>query len=209
MAFGVRRGEVRIKLEVNYWLPHYRENEKRINNSPWETKILGELVEIKSGLKDGPGGWLIKKNEYTETGVPVIRALNVSEHRLSCDGLVYISEEKHAELAATEIVPDDLLLTMRGSIGRAAIVPEDIQKANMNAAICRIRLLDKSLNPFLRDVLNTGPGLKQSLRHGHKAVQGDLNLGAIYGFLIPLPDADVRRKLVALFGLPQDQRTPS
>ena len=196
MAFGVRRGAARLKLEVNYWLPHYRANEDRIKNSRWQVKKLRELVDQNSGLRDGPGGWLIKRSEYKELGIPVIRALNVSEHELSSEGLVYISEEKHAELGATEIIPDDLLLTMRGSIGRAAIVPGEIGKANMNAAICRIRLRDRSLNTFVRDVLNTGPGVRQSMRHGHKAVQGDLTLGAIGDFLIPLPDADVRKRLV-------------
>ena len=192
----MRRGDARVKLDVSYWQPHYLENEKRILNSPHEVKTLGELVEQKSGLKDGPGGWLIKKKEYTKDGIPIIRALNVSEHGLSCDDFVYISEQKHSDLVATEILPNDLLLTMRGSIGRAAIVPTTIRTANMNAAICRIRLRDKSMNAFVRDVLNTAPGLKQSLRHGHKAVQGDLTLGAIRGFFIPLPDRLIRQKLV-------------
>jgi hypothetical protein len=158
---------------------------------------MGQLVIRKAGLKDGPGGWLISASEYTEDGVPIVRAKNVSEQGKIKGDFVYISEDKHAQLSATEILAADLLLTMRGSIGRSAILPDTIPTANINAAICRIRLEDKSLNEFIRDYLNCPLGRLQAERHGHKAVQGDLNLDAIRAFRVILPPRHVRDSLVA------------
>lgn len=86
---------------------------------------------------------------------------------------------------------------MRGTIGRSAIVPDEVTTANMNAAVCRIRLKDPKQGAFVRDFLNCAVGRKQALRQGHKAVQGDLNLDAIAGFQIPLPPEQKRCELVA------------
>ena len=196
-CFAVRRGQVREKLFVNFWKPHYRKNELAIDHSHYPVTTIGQLVIERAGVKDGPGGWLISASEYTEDGVPIVRAMNVSEEGKIAGDFVYISEDKHAELSATEILPADLLLTMRGSIGRAAIVPDMIPTANINAAICRIRLQDKSLNEFIRDYLNCPLGRLQAERHGHKAVQGDLNLDAIRGFRVIMPPKGIRDSLVA------------
>ncbi len=188
------------KLEVHFWRPEFILNEQRLLNSPWPTKRLGELAPdtpISPGVKDGPGGWLINTSEYVDNGIPVIRATNVTEFEIDIHDAVYISPDKHAELSSTAIKPDDLLLTMRGSIGRAAIVPQSIPDANMNAAICRIRLANKEHNEFVRDFLNTDAGLLQSKRFGHKAVQGDLNLNYVRNFIIPFPSPEAQRELVA------------
>lgn len=59
---------------------------------------------------------------------------------------------------------------------------------------------------FLRDFLNTGPGVRQSLRHGHKAVQGDLNLDAIRSFVVPVPPPKKRSELVGLLDMARQRR---
>lgn len=195
-CFAVRRGQVKEKLFAYFWKPEYTRNEACIDASHHPVVNLGQLVIRNAGLKDGPGGWLINTSEYTDYGVPILRANNVTEEGNISGDFVYISEEKHQELSATEITPDDLLLTMRGSIGRSAIVPDNISRANMNAAICRIRLQDKDINKFVRDYLNCDLGRLQAKRHGHKAVQGDLNLDAIRSFRVILPPRNIRDQLV-------------
>ncbi|MFM7278284.1 MAG: hypothetical protein ACKO1I_11620, partial [Microcystis aeruginosa] len=119
-AFAIRRGEIDKKLEVNYWLPKYRENALKIERSKHPIFNLGDLTTGQpGGLKDGPGGWLIKKAEYTDSGVPIIRATNVQEDGLDLTDAVYISYKKNEELISSEVKAGDLLLTMRGTIGRS------------------------------------------------------------------------------------------
>ena len=159
MCFSVKRGEVSEKLEVNYWLPEYRENAVRIERSQYPVFNLGDLtIGQPGGLKDGPGGWLINKSEYVDDGIPIIRATNVKEDGLDLNDVVYISYNKHKALHSSETKAGDLLLTMRGTIGRSCIVPDYISMANMNAAVCRIRLQDQCLNEFIRDFLNSDSG---------------------------------------------------
>jgi type I restriction enzyme S subunit len=193
-------------MEVHFWMPVYRLNAIRINSSPHEKVLFARIAEEPNGFKDGPGGWLIDTDEYTDSGIPMIRATNVTEYGLNLNDVVYISEIKNDELKTTQIRPGDLLLTMRGTIGRATIVPDSLPNANMNAAVCRIRLQNREHNPYIRDFLNTAPGRLQSLRYGLKAVQGDLNLDAIRNFVIPFPTLPVQRDMVQELQNARDSR---
>ena len=157
---------------------------------------LEDLIISKHGVKDGPGGWLINKSEYVDEGIPMLRAVNVFAGKIDLGNTVYISNEKHLQLIASEALPGDLLITMRGTFGRAAIVPNTIPKANMNAALCRIRLKDTSLTEYLMWYLNSDIAYKQFKRHGTKAVQDDLNLGYIKALRVIIPDEVTRTTLL-------------
>lgn len=133
----------------------------------------------------------------------MLRALNVLNGHINLDNVVYVSLEKHKELKATEILPGDILITMRGTFGRAAIVPDSIPKANMNAALCRIRLEDKSLSEYIMWYLNSQVAYRQLKRHGTKAVQDDLNLGYIRALRVVLPNAPDRDQLLRKFKIAQ------
>ena len=167
-----------------------------MDNCAFDVVPLESLIIKKQGVKDGPGGWLINKSEYVEDGIPMLRGVNVLEGRVDLANTVYITEEKHEQLSASEALSGDVLITMRGTFGRAAILPESIPKANMNAALCRIRLEDPSLSEYLMWYLNSDIAYKQFKRHGTKAVQDDLNLGYIKALRVILPNQNERESLL-------------
>lgn len=183
------------RFDVYYWQYEFRVLDEKLDNSIFDVVPLESLIIKKQGVKDGPGGWLINKSEYVDDGVPMLRGVNVLEGRVDLANTVYITEEKHEQLAASEALSGDILITMRGTFGRAAILPESIPKANMNAALCRIRLADPSLSEYLMWYLNSDIAYKQFKRHGTKAVQDDLNLGYIKSLRVILPD-DTNRKSI-------------
>ncbi len=169
----------------------------KLNHCRFPVVTLEDLIIDKNGVKDGPGGWLINKSEYVENGVPMLRGLNVLDGRVDLKNVVYITEEKNRQLSASEALPGDILITMRGTFGRAAILPDSITKANMNAALCRIRLQCPELSDYLMWYLNSQIAYKQFKRHGTKAVQDDLNLGYIKALRVILPDERSRNDILS------------
>lgn len=195
-VFAVKRGELCERFDVYYWQYEFRELDQKLDNCAFDVVPLELLIIEKQGVKDGPGGWLINKSEYVDDGIPMLRGVNVLDGKVDLTNTVYITEEKHRQLGASEALPGDVLITMRGTFGRAAILPESIPKANMNAALCRIRLKDPSISEYLMWYLNSGIAYKQFKRHGTKAVQDDLNLGYIKALRVVLPDLNKRNNLL-------------
>ncbi len=195
-VFAVKRGNLNERFDVYYWQYDFRALDEKLDNCKFDVVPLESLIIEKQGVKDGPGGWLINKSEYVDEGIPMLRGVNILEGRVDLANTVFITEEKHEQLAASEALSGDILITMRGTFGRAAILPKSIPRVNMNAALCRIRLKDSSLSEYLMWYLNSNIAYKQFKRHGTKAVQDDLNLGYIKALKVILPNTEKRNYIL-------------
>ena len=62
------------------------------------------------------------KEVYAESGVPLIRSLNVRMRTFQWDGIAFISDDVHQQMAGTQVEPNDVLLNITGaSIGRVSL----------------------------------------------------------------------------------------
>jgi type I restriction enzyme S subunit len=91
-----------------------------ISPPAWEQRHLRDFV---TKLVDGSHNPPAKQ----EAGHPMLSARNVEQGRIVFEGFRFISDEAFViENARTRIAPGDVLLTIVGTIGRSAVVPEGI-----------------------------------------------------------------------------------
>jgi type I restriction enzyme S subunit len=89
----------------------------------WPLVRLEELA-AKVGSGATPKGG---EATYTETGVPLIRSMNVVFFGFKREGLAYLDERQAAALQNVEVRSGDVLLNITGaSIGRVTIAPSDM-----------------------------------------------------------------------------------
>jgi restriction endonuclease S subunit len=192
LALIVEGQQLAKRRDVSYYHPKYFKASEELERSPWEIRTLGEISE---SIKDGPGGWVFHASQYVQEGIPMLRVLNIREEGLSLDNLVFITEETHKKLKRSAVLPGDVLLSMRGTIGLATVCPGAISEANINAALARIRL-KKDVNPYyVAAFLNSKLGRAQTERGGFKAVQSDLNLSIIKSIRIPIPPGKIQDQI--------------
>lgn len=118
--------------------------------SGWEWTRLGDVCE-KTGSGSTPSGG---KTAYSTTGIPFLRSQNVHNSGLVLDGVAYISTAIHASMKGTTVYPQDILLNITGgSIGRCALVSNEIEEANVNQHVAIIRPLLRSSGSFLHSVI--------------------------------------------------------
>lgn len=117
----------------------------------WESSRVGYgVTKIGSG-KTPRGG----SETYQSEGVMLIRSQNVYDDGLRLDGVVYIDDETDEEMSGTRVQTGDVLLNITGaSLGRCAIVPASVGRANVNQHVCIIRPeIAKTDSRFLRQAL--------------------------------------------------------
>lgn len=116
----------------------------------WEWTRLGEVCE-KTGSGSTPSGG---KTTYLATGIPFLRSQNVHDGGLVLDDVACISMAIHARMKGTTVYPQDILLNITGgSIGRCALVSDEIEEANVNQHVAIIRPLIRSSGSFLHMVI--------------------------------------------------------
>ena len=129
--------------------PHYEQMPFEVPDS-WEWTTIGNLCS-KIGFGSTPKG-----SNYSSEGVLFFRSQNVHNDGILLDDIKYISDEVHQSMIGTEVLPNDLLLNITGgSLGRCAIVPNEIDKGNVSQHVCILRPIIISSNYFHALILST------------------------------------------------------
>ena len=100
----------------------------------WEWTTI-ETICSKIGSGSTPKG-----SNYSLEGIFFFRSQNVYDDGVVLEDIKYISEEVHQSMIGTEVLPNDLLLNITGgSLGRCAIVPNEIDRGNVSQHVCILR----------------------------------------------------------------------
>ena len=83
---------------------------------------------------------ILKPGIHQPGGVPVIKVKNIVGGRILEDELLKTTEKIHRKYKRSEVKGGDLLLTIRGSAGRLAMVPRSLSGANITQDTARIRV---------------------------------------------------------------------
>lgn len=162
---------------------------------------IGDLEHPSPGaFKIGPFGSSLKKDELVSRGVPVAGIENVLPNRFLPAFRKYITDKKFADLADYQIKPGDVLVTTMGTIGRAAVVPDNIGMAIIDSHLFRMRLDESKVDPsYLSFAINGYIGLQRQLeRMARGAIMDGLNTTILKECLIPLPPKEEQKRIVAI-----------
>lgn len=116
-----------------------------MSNDNKKTK-LDSFVESNAPICYG----ILKPGEHYPNGIPVIKVKNIAEGNILENDLLKTSPEIHEQYKRSEVRFGDILLTIRGTTGRVAIVPASLNGANITQDTARIRVSsdDDSLYVF-------------------------------------------------------------
>ena len=161
----------------------------------WKKCIIGELTtKVGSGVTPR-GGEAVYKSE----GHPFVRSQNVGLGHLILDDIAYIDEDTHQRQKNTELQLDDVLLNITGaSIGRSALVNQQIVGGNVNQHVCIIRANKKLIPSFLCNFLLSQYCQKQIESFQAGGNRQGLNFEQIKSIKIGLPSVEEQKKIADL-----------
>ncbi|MGM0168766.1 hypothetical protein IGI39_004521 [Enterococcus sp. AZ135] len=92
----------------------------------WDIKTIDELKsDKKNAISMGPFGSRIKKDNFVEKGVPIIRGNNLKKLFFHDADFVYVTQEKADELKSSKVEKNDIVITHRGTLGQVGYIPEN------------------------------------------------------------------------------------
>jgi type I restriction enzyme S subunit len=102
----------------------------------WEASVLGDLVR-----EDRPivYGILMPGSGFTG-GVPVIKVKDIRDGRIDTASLLLTDPKIDEAYSRSRVKAGDLLFTIRGTVGRMAIVPHELEDANITQDSARVSL---------------------------------------------------------------------
>lgn len=174
----------------------------------WPVRTIESLAaEDPGAMRTGPFGSDLRHSEFVDEGVAVLGIDNAVQNRFAWGERRFIPHEKYERLRRYTVRPADVLVTIMGTTGRSAVVPDDIPTAITTKHLATITLDRNQAEPeFVSQAFFRHPEvLRQITAANRGAIMSGLNLGLIKGLRIPLPPprrqreyAEVTRRARAL-----------
>jgi type I restriction enzyme S subunit len=145
------------------------------NSMGWPSYPLADSVEGKYGIKAGPFGSSLKKEDYVASGFRVYGQEQVIAGRFDI-GDYYIDERKFHQLKSCAIQEGDLLVSLVGSFGKVLIVPANVEPGIINPRLLKITLDPMKLTPvFVTQLLGSSQVQRKLASLSHGGTMGILN----------------------------------
>lgn len=164
----------------------------------WKVVPISEISElITSGATPKVGKAELYSNETN--GIPFFRIQNIGIGNLVLSSLKYVTYEVHNTLLErSKVKPGDVLVTITGRLGTAAVVPDRIKEASINQHICLIRLKKAIADPdYVSFHLNSQQSHDEIMQKQHGATRIALNHKSVGSLRIVLPPVETQKKIVS------------
>ena len=166
----------------------------------WEEMTLGDLCKGPAGaIQTGPFGSQLHKDDYQETGVPVVNPTHLNAGRIDHENVPRISDENANRLERHRLSIGDIVLARRGQIGRMARVTESEHGWLCGTGSFLVRASQPFVdNRFLHYELSTEPLARWLTAHAAGAIMLNLNNVVLRQIPVFLPSIDEQSKTVGI-----------
>jgi len=194
--FLIKRSELStLKMFVEFYQPESLKLLRQLREGAYHAR---PLAEVSLRLFDGPFGSDRKIEMYQSSGVPYIRVKDVLPEGIDQRELMYISQAKHEDFSRSRVVPGNVLMTIAGRVGTAAVFPAELVEGNITGHIVGIELPNTINAHYLAAFINSELGQFQIARWAHRTTRPELNLFEVGQILIPVPPRPVQDRIAAL-----------
>lgn len=166
----------------------------------WQVKRIKDFLEKDDfGIKCGPFGSALTGKVISDGEYNIYGQWNVIGNDFSIRRNT-IEKKDYLNLISYSVRPKDILVSMMGSIGRCALVPEKIHPGIMDSHIIKIRLNFNEMNPyfFLYEYdKNNSTIISEFYNRAKKGfIMDGLNTSIIKNATFVSPPIDIQKKVV-------------
>lgn len=146
--------------------------------------------------KQRPMCYGVLKPDFVDDGVPLVRNQDFVAPTINPKSMARITLQKHQEFRRSQLIAGDLLVTIGGYVGTAAIVPPELSGANINQHIARVAVDLTQCDPYyLWAFIESFTGGMILNRWVSGVAQPGINLTDLKHIPVPYPSTEIRRAL--------------
>jgi type I restriction enzyme S subunit len=167
----------------------------------WETVPLEQLVEAERGISYG----IVQPGSAVSDGVPIVRVSDIRNGRISTADPLKVSRAIETAYSRTRLRGGELLLTLVGTVGEAAVVPEALVGWNTARAVAVIPVR-RDVSSYWVQIALRAPDVRAIINSRlNTTVQATLNLRDVAQLPIALPPPKQRERIIQILGALDDK----
>lgn len=148
-------------------------------------------------LVRGPFGGSLKKSIFVNDGYAVYEQQHAINNQFN-EIRYFIDDNKFKELARFELLPNDLIMSCSGTMGKISIAPVGIKKGIINQALLKLTPNENIDGHYLKWLI-TSSYFQDKLNEfsGGAAIQNVASVSILKKIQIPVPSLSIQQEIVA------------
>ncbi|CAA0116777.1 Uncharacterised protein [Halioglobus japonicus] len=168
----------------------------------WEYGVLENiLAPVSNNIRSGPFGSALLKSELVEEGIPFLGIDNIFVEKYEETYRRFVSEKKFRELEKYAVRPKDVVITIMGTVGRAAIIPDHVDLALSSKHLWTMTFDQERVLPELICwQLNYAPWVKSWFRRETQGgIMDAIQSKTLRTLILPLPSHEEQERIFARY----------
>lgn len=141
---------------------------------------------------------ILMPGEEIPNGVPVIKVKDFPDGAINLGGLIHTSKEIDESHKRSRLLAGDLILSIRGTVGRVAEVPPELDGANITQDTARITVDSRYNAKYVRGALESAPLQEEMILNMRGVAIKGINIGFLRELAIPMVNRDEQDKLAQI-----------
>lgn len=166
------------------------------------TSVLGNIASVQTG----PFGSQLHKDDYVDSGTPIITVEHLVENKISHENLPLVSDEDKIRLSKYILKEGDIVFSRVGSVDRCAYVSKNEDGWLFSGRCLRIRVDETKVNPRYLSYYFAQSSFKSYIRKiAVGATMPSLNTAIMSELELNLPPLPVQKKIAAILSSLDDK----
>lgn len=159
-----------------------------------QLKKFGEVCDFVRG----PFGGSLKKSCFVEDGYAVYEQQHAIYDQFS-EIRYFVDEDKFNEMKRFELKPNDLIMSCSGTMGKVAIVPENVKKGIINQALLKLTPKDFLDVQYLKYWMSS-PDFEERIEENTvgAAIKNVASVKVLKQIDVPIPPLPEQKQIVAI-----------
>lgn len=170
--------------------PGYKQTTVGALPKDWTLNAVADLVEPTSPVCYG----VVQVGKYVEDGIPIVAIKHVKE--ISHAPLHRTAKALEQPYARSRVRPDDVLVSIKGTIGRVGIVPAGFE-GNISRELARLRIKDYISSNYVAHQFEAEFTQQRIMRAVVGTTRLEFSIAALRQFELPIPAKKAEQKAIA------------
>jgi len=174
-----------LQVKIN----HFAHQEADCGNE----HFLADCIDPKRRITYG----ILKPGLNFEGGIPVVKVRDYPSGAIIIDDLLHTTPKIEKDYKRSRLIPGDILISIRGTVGRVAEVPPELDGANITQDTARLAIKSDLSHRYIRTILESNYVQRQiTAKITGLAVQG-INIGELRKVKIPIPKLIIQEEFAS------------
>ena len=181
------------------------------NPKKWDSFPISELlIDRPNAIRTGPFGSQLRHSEFIKEGVPVLAIDNIVTNEFKWTEPRCLPRFKYEAFKRYRVFPRDVIVTIMGTTGRAAVAPDDLPECMSTKHLCVMTLNQDKVDSFFiwATLIFDQTVKRQASLAGGGAIMEGWNMSIISNLHVRVPPLPEQKKFSnVLYKLKENQKS--